>query len=54
VNFTQNLFIGKINTRETSNTVLTNNSSKRAASHILLPDKSPFLVNRSNQINLIV
>lgn len=53
VNFTQNLFIGKIKTRETSSTVLSDNSSKRAACHTLFTDKSPSPVNRSNKINVI-
>lgn len=53
MSLTQNLFIGKINTLENSSTVLSNNSSKRAACHTLLSDEPQSSVNRSNQINLI-
>ncbi|KAL4153765.1 hypothetical protein QTP88_001598 [Uroleucon formosanum] len=41
----------KIKTRETSSTVLSDNSSKRAACHTLFTDKSPSPVNRKTNIS---
>jgi len=52
MNFTQNNFIVTTNTQETSSTVLSKNSFKRAACRTLFTDKSPSPVNRSKQINL--